>query len=127
MALAPGTWVYRQDERGSVALFGEPQAEASFIVRCDMPARQITFSREGSLPGGSGTMAFQATAGRQSYAARDSGGAQPYILATTAATDPYLDMIAFSRGRITVAATGQRLLAVPNWPEMIRVFEDCRG
>ncbi|MGP1282080.1 MAG: hypothetical protein ACTS1X_03800 [Parasphingopyxis sp.] len=125
--LAPGTWVYRQDERGSVALYGEPDSEALFLVRCNADDRRIYFSFGGSLPSDSGTMAFQATHGEASYAARNSPGAQPYIVAATEASDDYLDTIAFSRGRIAVTVTGRTLAAIPNWPEMTRVFEDCRG
>ncbi|MGP1353479.1 MAG: hypothetical protein ACTS1Z_09155 [Parasphingopyxis sp.] len=125
--LAPGTWVYREDERGSLALYGEPNAEALFLVRCNMSDRRIVFSMAGEMTGGSGTMAFQATHGDTSYAAQNGSGAQPYIVAATAASDDYLDKIAFSRGRIAITVTGQPVVAVPNWPQMTRVFEDCRA
>lgn len=124
--LAPGTWVYREDERGSLALYGEPDSEAVFLVRCDRADRRIVFSRAGSLEAG-GTMAFQASHGEASYAAQNSAGAQPYIVAATGGTDSYLDAIAFSRGRIVVTVPGHPVLALPNWPQMTRVFEDCRG
>lgn len=125
--LAPGTWVYRADNRGSLALYGEPNAGAHFMVRCDRAERMIYFSRAGSLDGGDGTMAFQATHGERSYQAQNGTGEQPYIVAATSAADSYLDAIAFSRGRIAVNASGQPLTAIPTWPEMTRVFEDCRG
>ncbi|RED16895.1 hypothetical protein [Parasphingopyxis lamellibrachiae] len=124
--LAPGTWVYREDERGSLALYGEPESEALFLVRCNRADRRIFFSLEGSLEA-AGTMAFQASHGEASYAAQNSSGAQPYIVAATSGTDSYLDAIAFSRGRIVVTVTGQSVVALPNWPQMTRVFEDCRG
>lgn len=125
--LAPGTWVYREDGRGSLALYGEPESEALFLVRCDQADRRIFFSRAGSLDAAGGTMAFQASHGEASYAAQNSSGAQPYIVAATSGTDSYLDAIAFSRGRIVVTVTGQGVIALPNWPQMTRVFEDCRG
>ncbi|MEM8697285.1 MAG: hypothetical protein AAGE05_14785 [Pseudomonadota bacterium] len=125
--LAPGTWVYREDERGSLALYGEPESAALFLVRCDQSTRRIYFSMEGAIDGGSGTMAFQATHGDTRYAAQNGSGAQPYIVAATDASDDYLDKIAFSRGRIAIRVTGQSVMAVPNWPQMTRVFEDCRA
>lgn len=125
--LAPGTWVYREDDRGSLALYGEPESEALFLVRCNLADRRIFFSLAGSLDAAGGTMAFQASHGDASYAAQNSSGAQPYIVAATNEADAYLDAIAFSRGRITVTVTGQPVIAVPNWPQMTRVFEDCRG
>jgi hypothetical protein len=125
--LAPGTWVYRQDDRGSLALYGEANSDALFLVRCNQADRRIIFSFAGSLDGASGTMAFQATHGDASYVAQNSPGAEPYIVAATNAADEYLDTIAFSRGRIAVTVTGHPLVAVPTWPQMTRVFEDCRA
>jgi hypothetical protein len=127
MPLAPGTWVYRQDGRGSLALYGEPESEAVFLVRCALPERRIYFSREGALNGSGGTMALRSSHGAKEYPAQAGTGALPYIVAATDARDDFLDKMAFSRGRIAVATPGQPLLAIPNWPEMIRVFEDCRG
>ena len=125
--LAPGTWVYREDERGSLALYGEPSSAALFMVRCDAGERRVIFSLQGSINAGSGTMAFQATHGDTEYAAQNGSGAQPYIVAATNASDDYLDKIAFSRGRIAITVAGRPVTAVPNWPQMTRVFEDCRS
>mgnify|MGYP001189406589 CR=1 FL=1 len=125
--VTPGTWVYRDDARGSVALFGEPNQEAAFVVRCDMSDRRIYFSREGSVAGGQGMMMFQASAGTRSYPAQNGTCGNNYVVAMTSASDDYLDTIAYSRGRIVVSVSGLRVLAIPNWGEMTRVFEDCRG
>ena len=125
--LAPGTWVYRQDDRGSLALFGEPNEDAVFLVRCNQVDRRIFFSVAGNLETASGTMAFQATHGEKSYAAQNSSGEQPYVVTATDANDDYLDTIAFSRGRIAITVTGHALVTIPTWPEMTRIFEDCRA
>lgn len=125
--LATGTWIYREDDRGSLALYGEPNSAALFLVRCNQADRRIIFSFEGNLETASGTIAFQATHGEASYAAQNSSGAQPYIVAATNGADEYLDTIAFSRGRIAITVTGQTAVAIPNWPQMTRVFEDCRA
>jgi hypothetical protein len=127
IALAPGTWVYRQDERGSVALYGEAEEEALFLVRCVQSSRQIFFSRAGRIDGRGARMEFQATHGLNSYRAENSTGDTPYIVAGTNAQDSYLDTIAFSRGRIAISVNGQGRVAIPSWPQMTRVFEDCRA
>jgi hypothetical protein len=49
------------------------------------------------------------------------------LIADVAATDPLLDAIAFSRGRIATAASGAPMLAVASGPETTRVIEDCRS
>lgn len=125
--LSPGAWIYRADERGSLALYGPANGEASFMVRCEMPQRRIVFSRAGSLPAREGVMSFTTTAASRGFPAQDSGGAQPYVAASTSARDGWLDELAFTRGRFSVGVPGRPLLVLPNWPPMVRVFEDCRA
>jgi hypothetical protein len=48
------------------------------------------------------------------------------LTATLSAYDPFLDAIAFSRGRIAVSVTGQPALILPAWADAARVVEDCR-
>jgi hypothetical protein len=47
--------------------------------------------------------------------------------ATLPASDPLLDQMAFSRGRVLIGADGGPVLIVPAWPEIARVTEECRG
>ncbi|MCA1749889.1 MAG: hypothetical protein ABR601_05085, partial [Parasphingopyxis sp.] len=125
--LTPGDWSYRREGSGSAALFGLSAADTLFAVRCDMAGRRVRFERGGTLGSGESVMAIQTTEARNSYRAENSAGASGRAVAETQASDRFLDSIAFSRGRIAVAVTGQPLLILPNWPEMVRVFEDCRG
>ncbi|MBC7987897.1 MAG: hypothetical protein H7X93_14690, partial [Sphingomonadaceae bacterium] len=124
--LTPGNWVYRADARGSLALYGPANAEAAFVVRCELPARRIVFSRAGRLSD-EGTMSFTTTAGARGYPAQNGAGDPPYVVAATGANDGWLDELAFTRGRFAVATPGQATLVLPSWPQMVRVFEDCRG
>src|SRR5437868_968256 len=39
--LTPGTWTYRRDARGSLALFGMAGSDALVTLRCDLSGRQI--------------------------------------------------------------------------------------
>ncbi|MFW2831304.1 hypothetical protein [Sphingomonas sp. ID0503] len=48
------------------------------------------------------------------------------VEAALRASDPFLDKIAFSRGRFTVSLAGQPRLVIPAWAEPGRVIEDCR-
>ena len=56
-----------------------------------------------------------------------AAGAAPYATVSLDAADPVLDRMAFSRGRFVIELSGQPYLALPPWPEFIRVIEDCRG
>lgn len=124
--LAKGDWVYREDDRGSIALFGPPNAEATFIIRCDRARNQLFLSREGVVAESGAQMTLRASSGLQSYPARNSGGALNYAAIALPVTDYMMDRIAFSRGRFAVETNGLQSLAIPIWPEFIRVVEDCR-
>jgi hypothetical protein len=50
-----------------------------------------------------------------------------YLAADIAATDPILDAMAFSRGRVLVEMEGQQPVILPSWAEIARIVEDCRG
>jgi hypothetical protein len=124
----PGDWAYRQDQRGSVALFGAPGNDALFLVRCDMRARKIFASRNGTFPPGeTGRMTIRASTGLQTYAVANTEGSTPYIAAELQPMDRHLDAMAFSRGRFVVSVKGSTDLVIPAWPELTRVVEDCRG
>lgn len=125
---SPGDWAYRQDARGSVALFGPPGADAQFLVRCDMKERKIFASRSGAFPQGeSGRMTIRATTGLQTYPVANTQGTSAYVAAELQPMDRHLDAMAFSRGRFVVSVKGASDLVVPSWPELARVVEDCRG
>jgi hypothetical protein len=51
----------------------------------------------------------------------------PYVAAEIMPRDGVLDAIAFSRGRFAIEVGGLSPLAIPNWNEISRVVEDCRG
>ncbi|WP_417621103.1 hypothetical protein [Parasphingorhabdus sp.] len=124
--ITPGEWVYRKDERGSLALFGKPDRAAIFIIRCDQSRRQLFLSRAGSVDHGA-NMILRASAGLQSYPASDSGGTPHYAAISVSANDIMMDRIAYSRGRFAVETSGLESIAIPAWPEFNRVVEDCRS
>ena len=121
--LSAGDWVYRQDERGSIALFGPTGADALVTLRCDRTRQRIYLSRAGSA---SGTIVIRSSSTMKEFAGTPTGGALPYIAAEIAPRDPILDAMIFSRGRIALEVTGQTPLAIPSWAEIGRVVEDCR-
>jgi hypothetical protein len=117
----PGTWRYEQRDGGSTALFGPAGGAPLFSVRCVAATRTVAFVRAGQLA--ATTFAFTTSSGTAAYAGEPSAEG---LLATTRASDPYLDKIAFSRGRFVVAVAGAERLVLPSWAEVARVIEDCR-
>ena len=124
LPLSSGNWYYRDEGTASAAMFGPPNSEASFIVRCDRSARQVTLSREGTTTGSN--MTVRTSAGARNLAVTVRTEPLPYVSGSLAANDRFLDSIAFSRGRFTVEVPGTAMLVMPSWAEPARVVEDCR-
>lgn len=125
--ITPGTWAYRQDVRGSIALFGRPGADAEFTIRCDRQRGAIYLSRRADAQSGSVRMTIRTTSQLRTLTALPTGGAVPYVAVELGVRDPLLDAIGFSRGRFVVEGGGLASLAIPAWAEILRVTEDCRG
>jgi hypothetical protein len=121
---SPGTWTYRRDARGSIALFGPAGADATLTLRCDLQARQVFLSRAGS---NATPLTIRTSSTARSVPVQPVGGPLPYVAAALAPSDPILDAMGFSRGRFVVSQAGQPPLVVPAWAEIERVTEDCRG
>jgi hypothetical protein len=126
--LTPGDWVYRRDDRGSLALYGKSGADADFLIRCVAATKRIYLSRSGAFPEGvTGQMTIRAFTATKAYGVTNNGDTPPYVSAFLTPEDRQLDAIAFSRGRFTVSVKGAADLVIPAWPEIARVIEDCRG
>ncbi len=122
--VTPGDWVYRRDERGSIALFGPLGQDAVATLRCDTTRQMLYFSRSGQVSG-TAEMTLRASQGLQNYTAGQVSGT-PYAAAAIQPSDPMLDKLAYSRGRFVVEVTGLPPLKLPSWAEVARVIEDCR-
>lgn len=119
----PGDWVYRQDARGSIALFGVPGADAAFTIRCDVRANAIYLSRAGSI---AGPLTIRTSTVQRAVAVQPTGGMPPYVAAALGPRDGLMEAIGFSRGRFVVQQEGAPTLVLPAWAEIGRVAEDCR-
>lgn len=122
--LTPGTWTYRRDDRGSIALFGVSGNDARMTLRCDLDRRQVFLSVVGSTPA---ALTFRTTSLTRAVPMQPAGGSPAYVAVALAPNDGLLDAMAFSRGRFVVQQPGGSALVVPAWAEIGRVTEDCRG
>jgi hypothetical protein len=122
--MAPGNWAYRRDERGSIALYGTPGADALVTLRCDTARRMLFLSRAGA---GASNITVRTSFTLKTLAAQPTGGSLPYVASEIAPTDPILDAMAHSRGRIALEAGTLLNIAIPVWSEIGRVVEDCRA
>jgi len=124
----PGDWAYRQDARGTVALFGPPGANAVFVIRWDQAAARVYLSRGGHFPvGQSGQISIRTSSTARTLSAGNSSESPPYVAAELVASDRLLDAMVHSRGKFLVSVRGADDLIVPTWAEFARVVEDCRA
>jgi hypothetical protein len=124
--IAAGDWVYRKDDRGSIALFGQPGADALVTVRCDKQRQRIYFSRIQGGQSVSGQMTIRSSSARKDFAVGATGSTPSYIAAEITPTDSILDAMVFTRGRIAVEVPGLSSVAIPVWSEIPKIVEDCR-
>lgn len=123
-----GSWTLVREPGGPAARFGHAGAEADFLMRCTSASRRIDFLRAGSLPAGSVfAMTLASTEIAKNYPAANGSGVPTHIRSETLASDPQLDALAFSRGRILVSVAGTGDLVLPSWPEIARIVEGCRS
>jgi hypothetical protein len=116
MAPAPGDWRFVAAPAAQ-AEYGEAGAP-SFTLRCEAARQRIVLVRTGAAPGSALTL--RTTFGSRQLAIGEGGAA------AVAASDPILDDLVSSRGRIAVEAPGLPVLVLPTWPEPARVIEECR-
>jgi hypothetical protein len=121
--LTPGSWSYRRDERGSIALFGRAGGDADLTIRCDRGRGRVFLSRRGD---GQGTLTIRTSSTLRTLSALPTGGTPPYLAVELGVRDTLLDAIGYSRGRFVVEGGGLPALAIPTWAEVLRVVEDCR-
>lgn len=120
--IAAGSWRYVPGTPVSAARYGDAQA-SQFVVQCDATKRQITIMRAGTsdqIEIITSTRSAKFPAGHLV----DRGTAMSAVILS--ANDGFLDVMAFSRGRIAVRSPGLADLAIPAWAEPARAIEDCR-
>ena len=122
--IAPGVWVYRRDERGSIALFGPPNADALVTLRCDRRVGLVYLSRRGAT---GSTLTVRTSSTSKAVPIQSTGGIPAYVAAFLQPNDPLLDAMAYSRGRIALEVPGLLNIAIPVWAEIGRIAEDCRS
>lgn len=121
---AVGDWVYRRDDRGSIAVFGPADQNAVVSLRCDLQNRRIYLSREATAPGQ--RIVIRTSSSMKEFVAKPTRGTPVYLASEIMPMDAILDAMAFSRGRILLETDGHPAIILPTWTEIARIVEDCR-
>jgi len=119
-----GSWGYVPLPGGSSARFVDTSGTARLVIQCTMATRQVTIALTSAAP--AATLSVWTTSLTRVLPARFEANAMR-VASQVAATDPLLDAMAFSRGRIAVDMPGNVAVVAPAAPEAARVIEDCRN
>jgi hypothetical protein len=122
-AVAPGSWSYQALPAGSEARFVDSTGTARLVLHCTKATRQVSISHASGMPAAS--LFVWTSSESRNLPVRFEANAMR-VTAELPASDPLLDAIAYSRGRLAVTMAGGSPLVVPAWPEAARTIEDCR-
>jgi hypothetical protein len=120
-AQTPGTWTLTLAGGRTRADYGLP-GQPALRLACDTPGA-ITLTRFATAAEARVPVVITTTSQRRMLDGAVSAGA---ITVQIQARDALLDAMAYSRGRFLVEAGTSEALALPSWPEVSRVIEDCR-
>ena len=121
---AGGNWSYAPVAGGSYATFTSYAAQPQLTITLhasDPPGYAIASRRPAPLR----SLASGRAAETRNLPA-SFNPATGMVSASLPAFDPFLDAIAFSRGRVEFSVSGPAALVLPSWAEAARVIEDCR-
>ena len=118
-----GEWTYAQAADGSEAVFKDANSSPQLWLRCTRATREVSIARPAS--GAASTINIWTSTTQQSLPATYNAQTGRVSFGKYA-FDPVFDAMAFSRGRIGVAAGSDAPVVVPPWEEVARVVEDCR-
>ena len=129
LPVTPGEWSWQLEGTLSVARFGLPGTASLVTLSCDRAAGQVLLARAGTgseIPGIHIPMAISTTTGTRPLTSEPAVSQPGWVTVAIRVHDPILDAMAFSRGRFALDIAGLPMLALPSWPEVSRVVEDCR-
>jgi hypothetical protein len=120
---APGGWTTKTMAGAPAALFGPPDSEAAFSVRCEDGT--LVLSRSVLLPEGEASMTVAAGGETRTLAASSSPDPMPSVTARLPGADPFIGQLADATGAISVTVGGERTLEVPSAPAFRQVVGGC--
>jgi len=123
----PGDWSYARIGGGERAGYGLDSRNPAFLMRCT--GGRIALVRSSNQPSpGNRVMSIKTETATRNFTTQEFAGGTsgPLVGIALDPSDPFLDAMAITKGRIAIETEGMRTLYLPAWPEITRVIEDCR-
>jgi hypothetical protein len=119
-----GNWTYAATPDGSEAAFANASTVPQLLVHCTRATRHVSIAKAATA---AAPFINVWTSSQARSAPASFNPATGRLTIDLAPTDPLLDAISSSRGRIGFSIAGQPALVIPAWAEAARVIEDCRA
>lgn len=107
-------------------MYGVAGEEARFMLRCDLATRGVTLSWPGAAAREGAPVTIATSFGDTPFTASALPALPGRVGIVLAASSPFLDSLAFSRGRFAIQTGVMTRTVIPAWPEAARAIEDCR-
>lgn len=122
--VAQGSWTSKTERGVPMALFGEPQTEADFTVRCEDDT--LVFARSALLPEAEAEMRVMAGGNTRQLVASTQEGPVPQVTARLPASDAFAGTLARTTDPIAVSVgDGGETYPMPSSPELRGVVTEC--
>jgi hypothetical protein len=119
-----GNWTYAATNDGSEAVFANPSGFPQLVVHCTRATRRVSIAKPATAAAPSINI-WTSSLTRSVPASFNAATGR--LTAELDASDPLLDALSNSRGRLGFTVLPQPPLVVPAWAEVARVVEDCRA
>lgn len=123
--VAEGSWTGKTMASAPAALFGGPDMDASFSVRCEDST--IVFARTALLPAGEASMSITAGGETRRLAARTQEEPMPQVTARLPAADPFAATLARASDPVAVTVGQGERYTMPSSPVLRGVVAGCMG
>lgn len=120
----PGSWYYRDTPTGGVVMFGEPETEPRFSIRCD--GEMVHFDHAGGADmEGTVQMTIYTSLGSTRIDASPAGTELPLLRASLPAGDSRVVRLADATGTFAVVLDDGEPLVMPHTEHLSRLLREC--
>lgn len=120
-----GQWFSKTERGVPMALFGRPQTEANFVVRCE--GDELVFVRSLPIEGEETEMTLMAGGETRTLTARQRPGPVPQTTARLPADDPFAAVLARTTDPIAVRLEDGASKRMPSHQALRHVVANCGG